>query len=119
MNEHLYNKEEYARRITHGEIDTDAYYTSPADVEVEKANTIIKNLFSQKYEKILDLGCSLGFYSFRFVNKNKFIVAVDYEFQSLLVANKHKETLSKQHQLNLTFLQALLLEQQHYFQEKN
>jgi len=44
MNEHLYNKEEYARRITHGEIDTDAYYASPAEVEVKKFN-IQKPLF--------------------------------------------------------------------------
>ena len=106
MNDHLYNKEEYARRISHGEIDTGAYYASPSKVEVEKAHSIVRNLFSSESEKVLDLGCSLGFYSFRFVSENKFIVAVDYELQSLLVANKHKEALPKKLQLNLTFLQA-------------
>ncbi len=106
MKEHFYNKEEYARRITCGEIDINTYYASPSEVEVQKAYSIIKHFFSQKQEKILDLGCSLGFYSFRFVNKDKFIVAVDYELQSLLIANKHKETFLKKEYLNLAFLQA-------------
>ncbi len=109
MKQHLYNKEEYGRRVIAGEIDLGQYYDVPASVEVEKAKLIIAHLFEKKREMILDLGCSLGFYSFQFVKENKFVVGVDYEMQSLRTANKKKSTLntiSEQEKNNINFLNA-------------
>lgn len=103
MKEHLYNKEEYARRLDEGEIDTEGYYACPPEVEIEKAKNIVEQFLFHD-EKVLDLGCSLGFYSFQFATNNNRVIGVDYEFRSLCIANKHKETFSNKDLLK--FIQA-------------
>jgi len=95
IEKHLYNKWEYGRRVTSGEIDTTQYYNDPHEIEINKAKTIISRLFTDHYERVLDVGCSLGFYSFMFANKQRFVVGTDYELHSLRTATKQQQFRKK------------------------
>lgn len=101
-----FNKIEYAKRIKNREIDIAQYYTNPPESEIKKAGLTVQYLLSKESEKVLDLGCSLGFYSFSLINNHNLVIGLDYEWNSLLIAKKHSFKIANEYCRMPTFLNA-------------
>lgn len=61
------------------------YYTDP--VQFNKLKRTLKRVHVKK-KKVLELGCSLGFFSFELARAGADVTAVDYSFHSLHIANQ-------------------------------
>lgn len=103
--EHLYNKEEFARRIREDNegIFSEKYFKSSGNVENEKRK-LITGILNKSAKKgvFLEIGCHLGIYSLLNSKKDRMPIGLDYVFEGLQLGKKHSGSSKK----NVHFVQA-------------
>jgi len=102
---HLFNRYEFAKRIEEYPFEhyLENYYLNRSAVEAEKAQKASEFL-ELNDDVLLDIGCSLGFFSFSFSPKVKYVIGLDYELNSLKMAKKYLDEHGKHE--NVFFIQA-------------
>lgn len=102
---HMYNKEEYERRIRKEGLENlgKSYFESNKNLEMKKRfliSNIINKLNPRGY--ILEIGCHLGAYSFLTCNKDRLSIGLDYVYDGLWIGKKYSGKYGK----DVSFVQA-------------